>query len=69
MSTVVHLAKIDSLYLVLPPSKISWFLANINYTFSIIYWERCEILKIRKLYCSKTALDWGQGCFSNSFGS
>ena len=32
-------------------------------------WEKCKILEIRKLYCSKTALGWGQGCFSNGFGS
>ena len=31
--------------------------------------ERCKILEIQKLYCSKTALGRGQGCFSNGFGS
>ena len=32
MSKVAHLAEIDSLPFVLPPSKISRFLDNINYT-------------------------------------
>jgi len=36
MSNVAHLLKIDSLSLVLPPSKISQFLDNINFDFSII---------------------------------
>ena len=31
MSNVSRLGKIDSLSLVLPPNKISWFLDNINY--------------------------------------
>ena len=70
MSNVAHLAKnIDSLSLVLPPRKLWWFLDNITYAFLLFNWERCKILEIRKLYCSKTALGWGQGCFSNGFGS
>ena len=36
MSKVADLVAIDSLSLVLPPSKISRFLDNINYIFSII---------------------------------
>ena len=36
MSNVSRLGKINSLSLDLPPSKISWFLDNINYAFSII---------------------------------
>ena len=36
MSKVADLVEIDSLSLVLPPNKISRFLDNINYTFSII---------------------------------
>ena len=36
LSSVAHLAKIDSSSHVLPPRKISRFLDNINYAFSII---------------------------------
>ena len=63
MFNVSHLAKINSLSFDLPLKKISWFLDNINYASLLFNWERCEILEIRKFYCSKTAFGWARVIF------
>ena len=38
-------------------------------SFLLFNWEKCKILEIQKLCCSKTALGWGHRCFSNGFDS